>query len=216
MARRQVVLNFISPRNFESGHIRLATPSDFSLRFPLPGAAEVAPQPQSSRIENEVVALFDEMRDRLLRYVLCLGASMHDGEEIVQESFLLLFLHLQRGKSRDNLRGWLFAVARNLALKLYRDESDARGSIPFEEDRVQVRAHDHGDPERDAYNQQRRKQLWAVVHALPEQDQFCLFLRADGMRYREIGETLGMSLGAVAASLARSLGKLARVDGGSL
>jgi RNA polymerase sigma-70 factor, ECF subfamily len=191
-------------------------PSDFSLRLPLPATGELASPATPSRLEDEVVDLFDELRDRLLRYLLCLGVSMHDGEEIVQESFLLLFQHLQRGKSRENLRGWLFRVARNLALKLYRDESDVRSSLPFNDDRVVMLTHDDANPERQAYNRQRQKQLWAVVSALPEQDQICLFLRADGMRYREIGQTMGISLGSVAASLARSLGKLARVDGGSI
>jgi RNA polymerase sigma-70 factor, ECF subfamily len=190
--------------------------SDFSLRFPLRAAGDVVAPATTSRLEDEVVSLFDELRDRLLRYLLYLGVSMHDGEEIVQESFLLLFQHLQSGKSRENLRGWLFRVARNLALKLYRDESGARSSVPFHEERVGMLACDDGNPERQAYNRQRQKQLWAVVSALPEQDQICLFLRADGMRYREIGQTTGMSLGSVAASLARSLGKLARVDGGAI
>lgn len=194
----------------------MTSPSDLSVRLPLPAAVDTASSATPSHLEQEVVALFDELRDRLLRYLLCLGVSMHDGEEIVQESFLLLFQHLQRGKSRENLRGWLFGVARNLALKLYRDESPVRSGIPFDEGQVAMRAHHTGDPETQAYNRQRQQQLWAVVNALPEQDQICLFLRADGMRYREIGKTLGISLGSVAASLARSLGKLSRVDGGAL
>ena len=49
-----------------------------------------------------------------------------------------------------------------------------------------------------------------VVGALPEQDRRCLFLRAEGLRYREIAETLDMSLGAVSISLARSLARIAR------
>jgi len=50
----------------------------------------------------------------------------------------------------------------------------------------------------------------AVVEALPEQDRRCLFLRAEGLRYREIAEILDMSLGGVSLSLARSLARLAR------
>jgi RNA polymerase sigma-70 factor, ECF subfamily len=194
----------------------LTLPSDLSLRLPLPAAADVAAHAQSSRLEDEVIHLFDELRDRLLAYLLCLGVTMHDGEEIVQESFLLLFRHLQCGKSRENLRGWLFRVARNLALKLHRDQSGMRNTVPFDEGLAGMQGQVNVDPEQQAYNRQRQKQLWAVVKALPEQDQICLFLRADGLRYREIGNTLGMSLGSVAASLARSLGKLARVDGGSI
>lgn len=165
--------------------------------------------------------LFDELRDRLLRYLLCLGVTVHDGEEIVQETFLLLFQHLRCGKSRENLRGWLFRVARNLAFKLHREnQAGLRRDIPFDEELVALQWQSDANPEQQTYNRQRQKYLWAVVKALPEQDQTCLFLRADGMRYREIGETMGISLGSVAASLARSLGKLtradARADGGSL
>src|ERR1019366_1416919 len=70
-----------------------------------------------SEIECEVIRLFDQYRDSLLRYVLSLGLSAHDGEEIVQEVFLALFRHLRTGKSRRNLPGWTFCVAHNLALK---------------------------------------------------------------------------------------------------
>ena len=46
----------------------------------------------------------------------------------------------------------------------------------------------------------------------PNHDQHCLRLRAEGLRYREIAEVLGMSLGAVSISLTRSLARLERAD----
>ncbi len=70
-----------------------------------------------SPLEQEVVDLFDQLRARLLRYTFNFGLPVQDGEEIVQEVFLALFRHLQQGKSRENLRGWVFRVAHNLALK---------------------------------------------------------------------------------------------------
>jgi RNA polymerase sigma-70 factor (ECF subfamily) len=54
--------------------------------------------------------------------------------------------------------------------------------------------------------------LSAILRALPEQDRRCLYLRAEGLRYREVGEVLGMSLGSVAASLERSLARFQRAD----
>jgi RNA polymerase sigma-70 factor (ECF subfamily) len=79
------------------------------LRVPLPAAGLDRPSISSLReIEGEVVELFDELRDRLLHYLLSLGLSAHDGEDVIQESFLLLFQHLRKGKSRQNLRGWVF------------------------------------------------------------------------------------------------------------
>src|ERR1700744_5913298 len=78
-------------------------------------AADAAANP--SEIEYEVMALFEQFRDPLLRYALSFGICIHDAEEITQEVFLSLFRHLQSGRSRRNLRGWIFRVGHNLALK---------------------------------------------------------------------------------------------------
>jgi RNA polymerase sigma-70 factor (ECF subfamily) len=160
------------------------------------------------------VSLFEELRDRLLRYLLALGLSAHDGEEIIQESFLLLFQHLSRKKSRQNLRGWIFRVARNLALKQRNANQLAlRRIVDFDENLTEQSAVSHLNPEEQLCSRQRQKRLLAVVNALPELDHSCLCMRGEGLRYREIAEALGISLGAVAGSLARSLAKLGRADG---
>jgi RNA polymerase sigma-70 factor (ECF subfamily) len=188
--------------------------SDSVLSWPLSRPADADSRPTSAP-ELEVVELFEELRDRLLRYLLVLGLSAHDGEEIIQESFLLLFQHLQRGKSRENLRGWVFRVARNLALKQrYANRVRLQRMVEFDEASPELRVDRNANPEEELRSRQRQMRLLAVVGALPEQDRSCLSMRAEGLRYREIAEALGISLGSVAASLARSLARLARADGG--
>jgi RNA polymerase sigma-70 factor (ECF subfamily) len=59
---------------------------------------------------------------------------------------------------------------------------------------------------------ERRQRLLAVFRALPERDRRCLSLRAEGLRYREIADALGMSLGGVAKSLARSMTRMVNAD----
>ncbi len=190
----------------------MSVPSDSALCWPLvrPSRADCRPL---SAPEVEVVQLFDELRDRLLRYLLALGLSAHDGEEIIQESFLLLFQHLQRGKSRENLRGWTFRVARNLALK-QRAANQLRLSrtLTFEDTSPEQHLDRGLNPEERLQSKQRQTRLLAVVAALSEHDQTCLYLRSEGLRYREIAQVLGISLGSVAASLARSLARLGRAD----
>jgi RNA polymerase sigma-70 factor (ECF subfamily) len=161
------------------------------------------------RLEEEVVALFDQYRDPLLRYLSSFGLAPADSEEVIQEVFLSLFQHLHRGKSRENLRGWLFRVAHNLALKSrYRTRRELGARVEAESGDLAV---DPGpSPEAQVVNNQTRRRLLAVVEALPEQCRRCLFLRAEGLRYREIAEILDMSLGAVSLSLARSLARIAR------
>lgn len=178
------------------------------------GAIRTGDTPASvglSRIEQRVVRLFDEWRDPLLRYVLTFSLGVSDSEDIVQETFLALFQHLRAGKSRENIRAWLFRVAHNLALK--KRQSARREAAQLSDSSLDVEAA-LIDPAPNAEDQaaanQRHSRVLAVVRALPEQSRWCLFLRAEGLRYREIAEILGVSAGSVSAYLARSLALIAR------
>ena len=188
---------------------------DSTISLPLPAlslTASAAPASAPSEIEIEVIALFDQFQERLFGYVLSFGLTVHDAEDVVQETFLSLFRHLQLGRSRRNLRGWIFRVGHNLALKRRTVVQTAPASVAYEDI-----ATAHHDPSPSVEEQiafsQRQRRLLAVLDALPEQDQRCLTLRAEGLKYREIAEVLGMSLGSVSISLARSLARLARSEG---
>jgi len=165
-------------------------------------AAGDAPRP--SALEQEVVGHFDQMRERLLRYLSGFGLSTQDCEEIVQETFLALFQHLQRGRSRRNLPAWLFRVAHNLGLR-------KRQRMRVTEEIGDSVVDPTPNPEDQLAASQKQKRLWAVLAALPQRDRRCLSLRAEGLRYREIAEILDMSLGGVALALSRSLARIARV-----
>ena len=64
----------------------------------LPLVVGPAQTPQSSELEVEVVALFDQYRTRLLAYVSAFGITGHDGEEVVQEVFTLALLSSSPGE----------------------------------------------------------------------------------------------------------------------
>lgn len=166
----------------------------------------------SSGCEEEVVELFRKLRSPLLRYAFTFGIAAHDGEEIVQEVFLALFEHLRQGKSRANLPGWVFRVCHNLAVKHLERLRGTNALLKPELDSVESHVDSSLNPEELLVEAQRRKKLQAVLGALPEQDRCCVCLRAEGLRYREIAGILGMSLGAVSTSLARSLARFERVD----
>jgi len=164
----------------------------------------------ASSLEAEVTGLFEENRSPLFRYLMSFGVGVQDSEEIVQEVFLALFMHLKNGKPRDNLRGWIFRVGHNQALKL-RGREAAR-AVQRIDNAIETHPDPEPNPEEQALSNQRQRRLRAVVRALPEQDRACISLRAEGFRYREISEILGMSLGAVALSLELSLAKLSCVN----
>jgi RNA polymerase sigma-70 factor, ECF subfamily len=71
-----------------------------------------------SRLQDgacEATTLYRELRKPLLRYLVCLGLSGDEAQDVVQDAFLILHRHLASGGSQENIRGWLFRVAHNQA-----------------------------------------------------------------------------------------------------
>jgi RNA polymerase sigma-70 factor (ECF subfamily) len=188
-------------------------PADSINGQPFPSIADSATSGKPSEIGQEVMELFEQFRMPLLRYTVSFGISVHDAEEVIQEVFLSLFRHLQLRRSRKNLRGWIFRVAHNLALKRLYASQKSQTKTSSDWTIAEEQVDPSPNPEEQLSSAQRRHRLLAVVHALPETDQGCLRLRAEGLRYREIAAVLGMSLGAVSLSLTRSLARLIRADG---
>ena len=188
---------------------RIASMNGFSF----PTISESALSVRPTEIERDVMELFGHLRNPLLRYAYSFGIPMHDAEEVVQEAFLCLFRHLQRGKSRENLRAWIFRVVHNLALK-QRDASERLCEITADDWATVETQPDHApNPEQLLSFGQKRSRLLAVFASLPEADRSCLSLRAEGLRYREIASVVGISLGSVSISLKRSLARLMRAEG---
>jgi RNA polymerase sigma-70 factor (ECF subfamily) len=187
-------------------------PSEFALSLPLPETREGKARAGATPLEQETIELFDEYRVRLLRYVFTFGVPAQDAEEIVQEVFLALFRHLRSGRPRHNLRGWIFRVAHNLALKQRMANSKIQQRLDAERDVTKMQIDPSPNPEEEIANGQQNARYRAILKALPEQDQRCLYLRAEGLRYREIAKVVGVSLGAVAMSLTRSLARFRRAE----
>ncbi len=145
----------------------------------------------------------EELRQPLTRYLVSLGLNSDECRDVVQESFLLLHQHVAGGGG-GNLRSWLFRVAHNEARnRQKRYERRFASSM----DGVDVR--DGSDPESTLLNKERRNRLEAAILGLPEVERECLRLRAEGKRYREIGDVLGLAVSTVADVVERAIRKLA-------
>ena len=156
--------------------------------------------------EDEVTALYGELRQPLLRYLVCLGLSGDDAQDIVQDAFLSLQQHLAARRDNRNIRGWVFRVARNRA-RNRRRSYEWRFAVPLDAEEASV-AH-QATPERTAIAQESFRRLEQLIRELSRNERECLFLRAEGLRYREIGEVLGLPTSTVADTVARAVKKLA-------
>jgi RNA polymerase sigma-70 factor (ECF subfamily) len=160
--------------------------------------------------QDDVLFLFDACGSNVVRYVQSLGVGRTAAQDVAQEVFLALFHHVRLGRPRDNLRGWIFKVAHNLALK-QRQRQRREADFAPEIERAALVIDPSLNPEQRLAEEQHQLRLRAVLRALPERDRQCLSLRAEGLKYREIANVLGISLGAVAKAVSRSLTRLANV-----
>jgi RNA polymerase sigma-70 factor, ECF subfamily len=179
------------------------------------GEREMALRPDltvPSDADQRASALFDELRAPVCRYIISLGLSPHDADEVAQETFLRLHRHLaERGaRVEDNLRGWIFRVAQNLA------HDQRRRAVPRAADSLEgsTEAHHAVDtragPEQLLLQDERLARLHAAMQALPPRQQQCLRLRAEGLRYREIAEILDIGVSTVAESIHQALARLGK------
>lgn len=140
-----------------------------------------------------------------------MGLPVTDGEDVIQDTFLALFNHLRRGRPRTNLAGWTFRTAHNLGLKRRRIVHQHRSALGHVAT-LGLAKRGEPNPEQMLDGAQRYERICAVLRALPERDRFCLALRAEGLRYRDIARTLGISLGSVSNSMSRALVRLREAD----
>jgi len=155
----------------------------------------------------EATILYRELRRPLLRYLVCLGLTADEAQDVVQDAFVSLQRHLAAGGSQENIRSWLFRVAHNAA-RNRQNSYQQRFSTPLDAE-VEASVIDGATPERALLEKERFRRLHSAVWSLAHAERECLLLRAGGLRYREIGEVLGMATSTVGDTVERAIKKLA-------
>ena len=160
------------------------------------------------RERDPIVALYDELRPSLFGYLICQGLMPQEADDIIQDSFVQLYRVLRSSGKIDNPRSWLFRVAHNLSVNLQKRERrlvsspDGEPYAALEGGRVEA------DPEQIYAHKERLQLLTTAISRLPQRQRECLHLRAEGLRYREIAEVIGLTTSAVAESLKRAVVRL--------
>ena len=164
---------------------------------------EAVEPPTPAAIHDAVVTLYEGTREPLCRYLLCLGVTRSEADELCQDAFLRLFAALRSGQRIANPRAWVFAVAHNAGLDIR--TGGASREVPGDG----LEAPSGGrNPEQAVLDSERRIRLRQAVRALPAHQRHCLNLRAEGLRYREIADILGVTVSVVAGSLKRAVERI--------
>ena len=162
--------------------------------------------PETAALYDQVTRAFIEWRDDVYRYLVTLGLSPQEAQEAVQEVFLRLYVALRKSEEpiRDQ-RAWLFRVAHNFGLTLRSREAPFR---PFDPDFEATLADRGRGPESGLIEREKLIRMHRAVNALSPQQRLCLHLRAEGLRYQEIADTVGVSVSTVSEFLRRALVRL--------
>src|SRR6202021_1949241 len=127
----------------------------------------------------EATTLYRELRKPLLRYLVCLGLSSDEAQDVVQDAFLILHRHLAAGGSQENIRGWLFRVAHNQARN--RQNRYDRNFSAASDAEIGAISH-NATPERAVLEKEKFQRLGKAIRLLSAPEREGLFLRARGWR----------------------------------
>jgi RNA polymerase sigma-70 factor (ECF subfamily) len=129
-----------------------------------------------------------------------------EAEDIVQETFLKL--HQGRMRDADRLAAWLLTVTRNAA----RDRLRRRKPQAAEDTFHALPDDNAAAPGADLERREFHARLHCALGSLPEEHRTALTLRyLEGLDYRAIEQTMGLSNGALRGILGRALGTLRRM-----
>jgi RNA polymerase sigma-70 factor (ECF subfamily) len=143
--------------------------------------------------EKMILALYDEYRPRLYRYMRSMQLGREHAEEIVQETFMRLTMEFMKEGEFENVQGWIVRVAHNLAVNVLKKERGQVLDTELHTSLVDNRADPTSSPEEVYSKQERYRLMHSVVKSLKPQHRRCFQMRVQGFRYKDIGLALGIS-----------------------
>lgn len=161
--------------------------------------------------------LVERHQARLLAVCERLLGDREEARDAAQEVFLKVFRHAAGVERRGRLFTWIYRIAVNHCLNRLRRRRLAR-FLPFasgggdEEDfrRPPEPADPGADPETELATRERWRATRAAVDRLPPGQRAVLVLaKFEGLSYREIAATLGLTESAVESRLVRAMRRLA-------
>jgi RNA polymerase sigma-70 factor, ECF subfamily len=147
-------------------------------------------------------AFYAEYGERLYRFCYRLCGRSADAEDLSQEVFLAAYLGLDRFEGRSSVATWLYRIA-TYRWRAMRQSLKAEAVTLDEEMSVLSLA---SDPEQSGLA---KVFLSRALNALPEDLREALLLvKAEGLKYREAAEVLGIPQGTIQYRVSEAMARL--------
>jgi RNA polymerase sigma-70 factor, ECF subfamily len=148
-------------------------------------------------------ATFHEHYGRMVGVLARMVGDRAQAEEIAADVFYKLAHRRAQVNSPADLVAWLYRVAMNAGLDALRSNSRRR-KREREAGAESLRTAAQGGALEEILARERRARVQAVLATLKPRDTQLLMLRAAGLAYREVAETMGINPGSVGTLLARA------------
>lgn len=167
--------------------------------------------------------IYETYGDRVLNVAYRMTGDAETARDLTQEIFVKAYENLGSFERRSHIFTWLYRIAVNHIINHLKKERRRRWVSLLDtsvSDAIRDGAADPGsglpapDPPADARleMEERARLVWSAVQSLPVKYRAPLvLLHYDGMSYKEIAETLEISLSAVETRIHRARKKLAKV-----
>lgn len=145
--------------------------------------------------------------DGLYGYAMVLTRNHDEAEDLVQETYCRAMQSMNRLRPDSNLKGWLFAILRNIWRNQLRRWRDGPQMSAIE---AGDGASDHiAEPSKNPHDLYTSKmeimQVRAAITKLPTEFREVIFLREyEELSYREIAQVLNCPIGTVMSRLGRA------------
>jgi RNA polymerase sigma-70 factor (ECF subfamily) len=158
---------------------------------------------RKAAVDSIVLRAYEDAREDVYYYALTMGLAPAQAQDVAQEVFLRLYVQLRDGNQIQNVRGWVFRVAHNEALKVKAKDRRFGEVAPGAELPSQAIG-----AEKQMLEYESRRRLNEALADLSPQQRQVLQLRAAGLRYREIAETVGIGVSTVNEFMRRAVARL--------
>jgi RNA polymerase sigma-70 factor (ECF subfamily) len=154
--------------------------------------------------------LYDRYREPIFRFAYRLLGSVESAEDVTHDCFLsLIRKHENYRPERASLKTYLYAAARNLALKHFRAQGR---ETSLDEVKEEPKDSPRRAPLRRLLDEELATQVREAVFSLPPLQREALILfEYEGLSLSEVAEVAGTDVGAVKARLYRAREGLRRI-----
>lgn len=155
--------------------------------------------------------LVDQNSTNIYRLGLKMTGNPQDAEDVLQETFIKAFDHIEQFEGRSKVSTWLYRIAVNESLMLLRKRKDGVTSIDqgIQTDKGESLPRQIIDwcclPEKELLKDEARDHIETAIHLLSDANRAAFLLRdVEGLSTRETAEALNISESAAKVRLMRA------------